>query len=81
MMSNRQVVDPAAMPLVADHDRADDLAGLDSHKKQVGANRQLAGDILPRIVPGPRQSALFPKPYDGLFIRLGKRTNLHRWRS
>ena len=57
----RKIIQPAAMPIIAEHGSSDGGLGMTANKKQLRLNRQFAGNISPRIVPRPRQ---FTSPPD-----------------
>src|SRR5487761_2453609 len=56
-----EVVHPAPVTLVADHDAAEDCAILLQHQQVLPVYRELTVDVLSRIVPGSCQAALTPE--------------------
>jgi hypothetical protein len=59
--SDRQIIEPAAMSLVASHHTCDNLVVEQANQKQVGPHAQLAVYIFVRIVPGANQVTSPPK--------------------
>ena len=73
---HRQIVDPAPMALVADHDRADDLFINQADEKLIWIQCELSADILSRIIPGSSEAALFPQRDHGSLISILERSDI-----
>jgi hypothetical protein len=75
--SNRQIIEPSAVPLVTRHHTRDNLAIKQTHQKQVGSHLHLSSNILAGIVPRPEQVALPPQRNNRLLIFRLEWSNLH----
>src|SRR4051794_37135711 len=71
------VVDPAAVAVIAGHRGGHQLAPVLAHEEQLGLHRQLALDVLARVVPGPGQAALLPERDDRVRVRPREGTDPH----
>src|SRR5690606_1955632 len=65
---NRQVVDPAPVALVSDHNGSHDGTANLPDEKQVGPHFKFATNILSRVVPWPCELTPFPQIDDGLLV-------------
>jgi len=66
--ADREVVDPSAVALVADHDGPDQLVALFDHEKVVRVSGQLAVDIPVGVVPRAREPADRPERHERLAV-------------
>jgi len=62
--ADREVVDPSAVALVANHDGPDQLVALFDHEKVVRVSGQLAVDIPVGVVPRSREPADRPERHE-----------------
>src|SRR6202012_3614202 len=70
-------VDPAAMAVVADHDRRHHGVVLGADQEPLASHRSLAVDVLARIVPRTREAGGLPQGDDGGFVGIEEGANLH----
>src|ERR1017187_5348321 len=66
--ADREVVDPSAVALVANHDGPDQLVALFDHEKVVRVSGQLAVDIPVGVVPRSREPADRPERHERLAV-------------
>ncbi len=67
---NGKIVQPAAMPVIAHHNRSNNLLINCAYQKQVGLHLQLEPDVMARVVPRHNQVAAVPKLHN-LFLVAG----------
>ena len=72
-----KIVHPAAMPFVSSHHRCDHSFIDNADQEQLGLYGELAGDVLMRVVPRPREAAFFPQRDDSGLIGTLEGTYLH----
>ena len=65
---DREVVDPASVAFVANHDRSDQLAALFEQEKVVPVSGQLAGNIPVGVVPWSRELADRPERHERFVV-------------
>jgi len=64
----REVVQPPAVAVVAGHHRPHHSALVDRDEEQLRLHRELAADVLVRVVPRPRQPGGLPERHDVLRV-------------
>src|SRR4051794_22680386 len=70
---DRDVIDPAAVAVVPDHRRSDDLIIGATHEDGCVGPASHERDVARRIVPRPRQAAPLPQRDDGIELGVGDR--------
>src|SRR5262245_43874538 len=73
-----QVIDPAAMPFVTRHHARHDRAVGHADQEELGLHRELARDVLARVVPRAREPTFFPERDDCGLVAPLVRPDLHR---
>lgn len=76
--SNRQVIEPAAVPFVTGHYGGHNLAADRSDEEPLGVDLELAADVPVRIVPGTYQIALLPQGDDARLVFGAKASDFHQ---
>ena len=70
---NRQIVDPATVTFVADHDRTHNFVSNNRYQKPVRISSQFSTNVFPGIVPRPYQATSIPKIDHGRLVLGGVR--------
>src|SRR5262245_36568298 len=78
---HREVVHPAAVAFVSRHHRCHERSVFRADQEQLRLHRELPRDVLARIIPRPRQAALFPERDNRGFVGQPERADLHRDQS
>ncbi len=74
--STARIIEPAAMPVMADHGRADNRFAVAQHEHRRGDAAEREIEVGAGVVPGSRQSARLPERDDNVAIfRLGNRAD------
>lgn len=74
---NREIIEPAAVPVVTDHHGRNDFTVEFANQKLVRPHCEFALDVLVRVVPGAEQFAIAPQGNDGVLIGQLKGSDLN----